>query len=217
MFNGMKKRPYHQKRRAAQQEKTALRIVEAAMALHEEVGPRDTTIAAIAARAGVQRLTVYRHFPDADAIFRACTSHWFSLHPPPDPVTWQAHGRPRTRVRHALAALYTYYRETAGMWKRAYRDVEDVDALKQPMAGFEAYLHAVGADLAAAWNRIGAEGRPLEAFIALATRFRTWETLDREAMDDAAMAEMMASGCSAMARGSGLAHAQARKPGRIKT
>jgi AcrR family transcriptional regulator len=34
------------------------------MSLHESVGPRATTVSAIAEGAGVTRLTVYRHFPD---------------------------------------------------------------------------------------------------------------------------------------------------------
>lgn len=34
------------------------------MCLHWEVAPRHTTVSAIAARAGVERLTVHRHFHD---------------------------------------------------------------------------------------------------------------------------------------------------------
>ena len=77
------KRRYTLKDRARSQEDTRRRIVEAAVALHEELGPRATSIAAIAERAGVQRLTVYRHLPDEEALFRACTSHWRAAHPLP--------------------------------------------------------------------------------------------------------------------------------------
>ena len=70
------------------QEETRRRIVEAAAGLHENVGPRDTTISAIAEKAGVQRLTVYRHFPDETELFKACTAHWLALNPPPDPASW---------------------------------------------------------------------------------------------------------------------------------
>src|SRR5215204_1310550 len=35
-----------------------------------------TTVAAIAETAGVTRLTVYRHFPDTNSLFDACTAHW---------------------------------------------------------------------------------------------------------------------------------------------
>jgi len=81
------KRPYQLKKRAMSREETRRKIVEATMHLHEEIGPRATTISAIAERAGVQRLTVYNHFPDETAVFQACTSHWLSLNPPPDTST----------------------------------------------------------------------------------------------------------------------------------
>ena len=44
--------------------------------LHTSVGPARTRSCAIAERAGVQRHTVYAHFPDEASIFRACTGHW---------------------------------------------------------------------------------------------------------------------------------------------
>ena len=85
----MAKRPYKQDKRAKQTGETRQRIVEAVVELHRTVGPANTSISAIADLAGVQRLTVYRHFEDDAAIFRACTSHYLALNPPPDPVAWQ--------------------------------------------------------------------------------------------------------------------------------
>ncbi len=73
----MTKRSYNLGQRASSQEETPRRIVDATVALHEEIGPRATTISAIAEKASVQRLTVYRHFPDETELFKACTSHWF--------------------------------------------------------------------------------------------------------------------------------------------
>ena len=55
------------------------------MELHQALGPAKTTISAIAERAGVQRLTVYRHFPDERALLSACSSHYVVANPPPDP------------------------------------------------------------------------------------------------------------------------------------
>jgi AcrR family transcriptional regulator len=214
MFTEMKKRPYRQKQRAAQQEETRLRIVEAMMALHEELGPRDTTIAAVAERAGVQRLTVYRHFPDADAMFRACTAHWLSLHPPPEPDAWRGQARPKSRARAALRALYAYYRGTAPMWARVYRDVDDLKALQTPVAEFEQYLDTIVTDLAGTWAAAGAHNILLDAAVVLATRFRTWETLDRQGIDDDTMAELMASCCAAMARADAPAVARTDRPRR---
>ena len=70
------KRRYELKERARRQAETKQRIVEAAVALHTSVGPARTTISAIAERAGVERHTVYAHFPDERTLFRACSTHW---------------------------------------------------------------------------------------------------------------------------------------------
>src|SRR5438552_15155801 len=77
-------RKYQLKRRAERQEETRQRIVEATIALHQTVGGAGATISAIAARAGVERPTVYRHFPDERALLTACTGHYLALNPPPD-------------------------------------------------------------------------------------------------------------------------------------
>jgi AcrR family transcriptional regulator len=58
------------KARAERHEETRRRITEAAVALHESVGPARASVSAIARKAGVQRLTFYRHFPDVGALFQ---------------------------------------------------------------------------------------------------------------------------------------------------
>src|SRR5215831_10893429 len=97
------KRPYRMKRRAELEEQTRTRITESAVALHEELGPARTSISAIAERAGVRRSTVYRHFPDDDSLFAACSSHWRAANPPPDLGAWAAIADPAERTRTALA------------------------------------------------------------------------------------------------------------------
>ena len=104
-----RKRAYRKRRRAEQEEETRLRITEAAVDLHGSVGPARTTVSAIAERAGVQRATVYRHFPDEEALFAACSSHWAALNPPPDPAVWAEIADPDQRLRGALAELYSWY------------------------------------------------------------------------------------------------------------
>src|SRR5574340_1172177 len=84
------KRAYQLKRRAERQDETRRRIAEATAALHAEIGPAATTISAIAARAGVERLTVYRHFPDEGELFRACQQSFLAAHPYPDMGAWGA-------------------------------------------------------------------------------------------------------------------------------
>ncbi len=117
-------RKYDMRRRAKRQEETRRRIVEATIELHETIGMARTTISAIAERAGVQRLTVYRHFPDERALFRACSGHWSAANPPPDPTSWTQISDPEERLRGALAAVYAYHRQTEPMISNVVRDAQ---------------------------------------------------------------------------------------------
>src|SRR3954453_1707617 len=99
------KRPYEKRARAAREEATRLRVIEAAMELHGTVGPARTTISAIAGRAGVRRATVYRHFPDERALFMGCSGAWRERHPLPEPATWAGIADPADRLNAALEAL----------------------------------------------------------------------------------------------------------------
>lgn len=171
------KRPYRMRKRSESQAETRQRIVEAAMHLHEEVGPRATSISAVAERAGVQRLTVYRHFTDEAAIFQACTSHWLALHPPPDPHGWQGIEDGEARARAAFEAFHDYYASTARMWSNAHRDEPDVPALQAPMQAFRLYLDDVAGDLVAPFGARGTVKRMLAATLRHALSFTTWESL----------------------------------------
>src|SRR5918911_672660 len=95
------KRPYRMTRRAELEEQTRLRITESTVALHQELGPARTSISAVAERAGVRRSTVYRHFPDEEALFAACSSHWRAANPSPDARAWSAIEDPAERTRTA--------------------------------------------------------------------------------------------------------------------
>src|SRR4051794_5578370 len=117
-----RKRAYTKTRRAQLEEETRQRITEATVQLHREVGPARTTISAIAERAGVQRLTVYRHFPDARTLLGACSAHWRAGHPAPDPSGWPAIADPEERLRTAVAAFYAYYRGDEAMIAKVRRD-----------------------------------------------------------------------------------------------
>ena len=116
------KRRYELKKRAERQAQTRQRIVEAAVALHRERGVAGTTVTEIAERAGVQRLTVYNHFPDEGALLEGCSGHWGALHPLPDVSAWAAIGDLEPRVRAALRDLYAYYEETEPMTEKFLRD-----------------------------------------------------------------------------------------------
>lgn len=181
----MSRRKYELKKRGEQQDETRRRIVEATVALHRTVGPAATRITEIARRAGVQRRTVYNHFPDDRALFAACSAHWRSLHPPPDPAEWERIPERPARVRQALHDLYAWYRETEPMTANVLRDAALLPALDAVIApGLGGYLERVRRIVA------GGRGKRVNAAAAVAVDFHVWQTLaplgDHEAADLAA-------------------------------
>ena len=193
------RRSYTLRKRAESQAETRQRIVEATMQLHEELGPRATTISAIADRAGVQRLTVYRHFPDETAVFQACTAHWLSLNPPPDPTAWAEIDDPAERAGAALAAFYGYYRETRRMWEVAHRDETDVPALQAPMQEFRGFVEGVADDLAVALAGGERPGRSLAATMRHLLAFPTWASLADAGLSDKKIVKLVRRWIAAVA------------------
>src|SRR3954464_4465374 len=118
----MTTRPYNKRRRAELEEETRRRITAATLQLHREVGPARTTISAIAERAGVQRLTVYRHFPDEAELLGACGAAFIEHDPPPDPSPWATIADTHERISTALDAVYAWYRRNADMLANTERD-----------------------------------------------------------------------------------------------
>ena len=192
MFTDMATRKYHQKRRAEQQGETRQRIVEAMVALHREVGPARTTVSAIAERAGVERLTVYRHFPDETAMFQACTAHYATEVPGPDPSAWAGIEEPADRLRAALLAFYDYYRRAEDVLTHAARDVTQLPALAAVLSPWAEFVGRVREELLERWKAPAAARARLGAAIAHALRFDTWRSLARvEALGDAEAADLM--------------------------
>jgi AcrR family transcriptional regulator len=187
----MTTRKYTKTRRAQQQDETRARIVEATVKLHESLGPAQTSIMAIAEAAGVQRLTVYRHFPDDASLFEACSTRYLEMHPPPQPAAWATIEHPGERSRTALSAFYRYYRQTEPMWRVAYRDVDQVAALQAPMNRFEAYLDQVTDDLVQAWHTTPAARKSLKLTLRHALRFTTWQSLKNAKLNDRQIAELV--------------------------
>src|SRR5690606_12277315 len=171
----MKKRPYRMTQRAESRDETRARIVEAAIALHEEIGPRATTVSAIAERAGVQRLTVYRHLPDEEAVIQA-----------PDPARWDSIEDPVRRVRTALREFCAYYARTARMWASIRRDAPDVPAVQVPLAGYDAYVREVAERLAGGLDAGKRARTQAAATLRHALSFAAWENLEALGLDDAA-------------------------------
>ncbi len=168
-------RKYELKARAERQEETRRRITEAALALHQEVGPERTTVAEVARRAGVTRVTVYNHFPRDRELFAACQGHWLAQHPPPALD-------PSAGLEAVLAALYGWYRETAAMAENVLRD-------RSLLPELDELLRETGdAQIGALADALG--GGPL---VALALDFWTWRRLAlEEGLSDAGAASLMA-------------------------
>ena len=186
-------RKYEQTRRAAQQEETRRRIVEAAVALHALQGPSRTTMSAVAERAGVQRNTLYRHFPDERALVHACSEHFFAENPMPSVEGWDLIAEPVDRLRHGLGALYAFWEANEDMSSNVVRDAE-VDPLIQEVSELRsgAPRAAIRAALLDAWPD-GRRSPDLEAALDLALSFRTWRSLVRgSGLTTPAAADLMA-------------------------
>jgi AcrR family transcriptional regulator len=189
-----KPRTYELKARAARQTATRERIVRATVELHKEVGPARTTVAEIARRAGVQRLTVYNHFPELGQLLAACQGHWLTQHPPPDPAPALALEEPEERLQGVLAPLYAWYRETAPMAASVRRDRALVPALDSLLTGsMDMRMTELTEALTAGFARKGRARERTRAVVALALEFWTWQKLTREALSDGEAAALMAS------------------------
>src|SRR5215472_17617763 len=108
-------RTYTLKRRAEQQAETRQRIVEAAVDLHSSIGPALTTFSMVAERAGVQRHTLYAHFPDERSLYLACSGLALERDPLPDAAAWRAIADQRERLHAGLRSIYGWYERNAGI------------------------------------------------------------------------------------------------------
>ncbi|HLZ24669.1 MAG TPA: TetR/AcrR family transcriptional regulator [Ktedonobacterales bacterium] len=171
-------REYELKRRAEQMADTRRRIVEAAIELHQELGPARTSVSAIADRAGVQRQTYYRHFPDLRSLQLACSGLHLERNPPPDPRAWRAITDPYQRLRTGLGELYAYYAANEPMLANVIRDAE-TDPVTREIAELRmAALAELREALAEGLQHNGSSPR-LVAALGLATDFHTWRLLVR--------------------------------------
>ena len=202
-------REYKKRKRAESEAETKQRITEAIMGLHERVGPARTTVSGIAEEAGVQRATVYRHFPDVDAQVDACSSHWITLNPPPDPTAWMGIDDPDERLRVALRETYGWYAGTEGMVEKLIRDAPRVPAIATRMQARLDAADAIAELLMTGRGLRGARRRRVRAAIGHGLEFETWRSLirrqgltDDEAVDaiaglvEAAAADVHTNVCS---------------------
>jgi AcrR family transcriptional regulator len=192
-------------RRAAGIEETRRRIVEAAVELHRELGPARTTISAIAEKAGVQRLTVYRHFPDEVSMLTACSAHWAERSPPPRTTDWNRIGDPEKRLRRALEAFYSYYASEERMIANSIRDAPVIPFVRRRRERFKGYLDEVEEGLKKDWRVKGKAKQHLATLVGHSLRFETWQSLKQRGLGPSEAAELMTVAVTGVAR---------RKPGK---
>jgi AcrR family transcriptional regulator len=179
-------------RRAESQQQTRRRITESAVELHGTLGPSRTSISAVAARAGVRRSTLYRHFPDEAALFDACTAHWAEANPPPDLAAWLMLDDPDARLVIALGELYAFYSRTEAMLENLFRDEIAVPIVGERFAAFRGYLEAARDTLMQGRRLRGAAKIHKQAAVGHAIAFSTWQSLVREeGLDEVAAIELM--------------------------
>jgi AcrR family transcriptional regulator len=169
-------RTYTLKKRAETQAETRRRIVDAAVELHGSVGPARTTFSMVAERAGVQRHTLYAHFPDERSLLMACSGLVHEQDPPPSAEPWRAIADRGERLHTGLTAIYAWYERHADLMSCVLRDAEH-HALVQEISQLRfgparaAYSEVLGA-------KLNAKQR---ALLHLALSFHTWRALVREA------------------------------------
>lgn len=180
-------RTYTLNRRAKQQAETRLRIVEAAVDLHASVGPALTTVSMVAERAGVQRHTLYAHFPDERSLQMACSGLSLERDPLPDAAAWRNIEDRQERLRLGLGALYGWYERNARLAACVLRDAEHHPLTK------EISELRLGPPMAACQEVLGAKlGTKQRAMLRLALSFFTWRTLVHEGgLKSAAAAKAM--------------------------
>ena len=171
------KRKYELKKRADQVADTHRRITEAAIELHGSLGPSRTTLSAVAERAGVERRTLYRHFPSEVELFEACSAHYFTANPWPELDGWRAIRDPRERLERALDELYAYYERTEPMFTNVLRDAEVVDFARDAVAPLDAFLDEAADVLTAGRGVRGRRRELVTGAIRHTLAFSTWRSL----------------------------------------
>ena len=171
------KRKYELKKRARQMDETRRRITDAAIELHGTVGPSRTTLSAVAERAGVERRTLYRHFPNEADLFAACSADYFAANPWPDLDAWRAIRDPRERLELALDELYAYYERTEPMFGNVLRDAEVVDFARVAVEPLNAYLDEAAGVLTAGRGARGRRRQLVTSALRHVLSFSTWRSL----------------------------------------
>jgi len=185
------RRRYRKRKRAEDEQRTRQAIVEAVMDLHRTVGPANTTVTEVGERAGVTRMTVYKHFPTDFDLIEACSSHWAAQNPFPGTARWERIADPDDRLSAAVGDLYRWYRGTEDMMGNVLRDAPLLPALGEIVReSWGKYLDGAIDALMAGRPASSGNRRSVRAAIRLALDFATWRTLTRAGLSDASAARL---------------------------
>ena len=163
--------------RATATEATRARIVAAALALHAAAGDLGTTVTEIARRAGVSRLTVYRHFPDEASLLVAAIADYLGRHPAPEPGSLRPIRDPHARLETGLRAAYAWFAATEALVGRAEADASTNPALESALEPLRVRWAELRTTIDEAWPRRSFLRR---ATIGHAVAFSTWRSLCRD-------------------------------------
>lgn len=195
------KRPYRLRRRLEAMHATRERIVQAAFDLHRDVGPAQATVKAIAARAGVERHTVYRHFPELVALIRACTDFGMQTTGLPEPDRWRGIREPLERLRVALTEMYRYWRANERLVMNLMCDAPVMPQLVEGSASYQEHLGRIWQIVLAPWDA-RADAERARALAGTALEFTTWQSLtQRQRLSDEIAVETMVSAVRALTAG----------------
>ena len=139
-----------------------------------------TTVAAIAQRAGVPRMTVYRHFPDEESLLSACSGRYAVEHPPPDLAPALAERDPIDRLRAVLATLFAYYRATEPMTAQLLRSADIHAPTRERLAPYRELIDMLSGMLTASLVAGPTRQRVVRAAVRHALLFPTWQSLARD-------------------------------------
>jgi AcrR family transcriptional regulator len=157
---------------------TRAKILEAAMGLCLDRGPLAVSMGEIAAAAGVERVTLYRHFGDEGGLHRAVGASCMARFPPPSPEPLRAMANSVARTRRALEQLYAHWERMGPIVRPILRDA-DVAPERVSLELRDRYVSAIRAAVVGGFPASVRGRAPFRDAVRHAFDFRTWDSLQR--------------------------------------
>ncbi|WP_162181384.1 TetR/AcrR family transcriptional regulator [Thalassospira australica] len=184
-------RAYNKTRRARKEQETHQRILDAAISLSCSVGPAATTISAVATKASVQRLTVYRHFPGETDIPVQAVTHWFDHNPLPHRNDWRKDVAAENWPIAILSMLYSYYGDTRMFWPAVLADRDKLPELNATLEVYDRQLRDMQEDILRHLPHDRRTSSLCQSVTHHAVQFSTWRTLSDKGLDTVEIAALM--------------------------